>query len=536
MFLLFIHCFHFAGVSVQISDMCACVPTPAIGDDSSVEDTQYWQQRALRPRACPDHVDFLGQAKPVKLCMRYPNEHYTRLLEGLEGLWPLALAAPRAGNDKGSSDKSKWILEGLTGDSLGLTIRCSHKHGEPAQAECANTPPTPKVCAACRARRHGLNAAASDNPSLAGVTSSQMDTCACPPPVAKANNTGRTKLPRSPLYRSTSFPTIQTLLSKSATSEGLGGVTPNAFCKLLLRIKPELRALVPALAQADADADAEAKANAARDAGLHGAAASAHNSPHNKAPEPRSATVPVQEREQDRSRGNDSKDGVKHSGTRSQQVVHKDQDAWDDEDEDDDVPLAIKLLKLKEQQAQKEECASKDSADKDKDAGLSPSVSTQKKKAQSASKGDEHSDEDDDEDFDMAMAVRMLQKVKKLERAAAAVVLQCDTPPEQQEPPPCGAAKAEDPPRDPLSHKKKNKRKLDDEPLQQRTDKPARGCSSSGGGSSSRSSAQTPRRDAKAMYERKRWKVMKIVDTQRSDGSWALTVRLRRKRALCEGE
>ena len=186
--------------------------------------------------------------------------------------------------------------------------------------------------------------------------------------------------------------------------------------------------------------------------------------------------------------------------------------------------------------AQKEECASKDSADKDKDAGLPPSVSTQKKKAQSASKGDEHSDEDDDEDFDMAMAVRMLQKVKKLERAAAAVVLQCDTPPEQQEPPPCGAAKAEDPPRDPLSHKKKNKRKLDDEPLQQRTDKPARGCSSSGGGSSSRSSAQTPRRDAKAMYERKRWKVTKIVDTQRSDGSWALTVRLRRKRALCEGE
>ena len=134
-----------------------------------------------------------------------------------------------------------------------------------------------------------------------------------------------------------------------------------------------------------------------------------------------------------------------------------------------------------------------------------------------------HTDQDaqeDDEDEDITQAVRQLQQ-------------------------------ARDPPSD-----KKNTLKEDDEPLQRMDGPRARhardarsplveagsgfphpsargqGCSSGSGGGSSK----TPIAEPTAMYARKRWKVVHFVETPRRDGSVAMTLRLKRKRALSEGE
>ena len=65
-------------------------------------------------------------------------------------------------------------------------------------------------------------------------------------------------MPHSPLYHSHLFPTFQMLLSRSPTNLPVVAVTADSFRKHILRLKPELKRLVPALAQAEAEADCEA--------------------------------------------------------------------------------------------------------------------------------------------------------------------------------------------------------------------------------------------------------------------------------------
>ena len=102
------------------------------------------------------------------------------------------------------------------------------------------------------------------------------------------------------------------------------------------------------------------------------------------------------------------------------------------------------------------------------------------------------------------------------------LTLHSDTPPTPQDPLPYRAIKAEDLPRDPLSAEK-NKRKQGRDFFLQHTDRSeasdARSLPAGGGG----------------CYERKRWKVVHFVETQRSDGSLAMTLRLKRKRAVDTG-
>jgi hypothetical protein len=643
------------------------------GDDGSVDEMDYWQQRALKPRACPDHMDFLGESKALKLCMRYPLEHFKHLLKDLESFWPLALATSRAGNGEGvrggdeqgsTGDKGllevrkwkqrKWKLHGLTGESLGLTI-CWHKSTEAGQeAESACSPPTPAVCAACRRRGLGLDKAASGNESFCRVpvfhtslsnislhsnvcssegnprtTEPKMhlgareEKCSCPQRAQAC-----TRLPRSPLYRSKNFPTIQSLLSKSSAAEGLGGVTPCAFRKHMLRLKPELRQLVPALAQADSDADIrdmdkEVKTQPAREASASDASAHASASPHaavaselspnDKLQDPRAATTPASAR--DRNRGSDTKESLKRAVKRRTQDTRKDEDAGE-EDADKDLPLSSRLLKLKEQPARKEEAAAEDGTDdiplhlslrarllkkeqkarkggehgevgvqKERDERVNPDVECpaeactraprraaavaatakcvkilaagqeeeeeqqQQQQQQNARTAKEHGEKvgtDESEDDDLPLALKVLRAAKKPEHKQGADEDKCkachgmhrphtcrkvpqrkltwhsDTPPTPQDPLPCRAVKAEDLPHDPLSAEK-NKRKQGRDFFLQHTDRSeardARSLPAEGGG----------------CYERKRWKVVHFVETQRSDGSLAMTLRLKRKRAVDEG-
>ena len=426
----------------------------------------------------------------------------------------------------------KWKLQGLTGESLGLTI-CWHKSTEAGQdAEYARSPPTPAVCAACRRRGLGLDKAASGNESFCSVpvfnsqtslSNSSLHSNVCPsegsprttepkthlggreekcscPPSAQA----RTRLPRSPLYRSKNFPTIQSLLSKSSAAEGLGGVTPCAFRKHMLRLKPELKKLVPALAQADSDADMEVKTQAAREASASDASAHASASPHaavvsdlspnDKLQDPRAATTPASAR--DRNRGSDTKEIPKRAVKRRTQYARKDEDAGE-EDADEDLPLCSMLLKLKEKPARKKEAAVEDGKDED-DLPLPPRARLLKKE-QKAPKGEEHGEVGVQKEWE--------------ERVNPDV--ECSAEASARAPQPSAAIA-----RDLLSAEKKRKQGLD---ILQHTD-----------GSEARDARSLPT-EGGGCYERKRWKVVHFVETQRSDGSLAMTLRIKRKRAADKG-
>lgn len=249
-------------------------------------------------------MEFLGQSKPLRLILRYPEEYLQKLQRELEGLSPLALALPPQDTAKATKSEKKWLLKGHTGDSLGLAIRCPKQFQMPSAMSC--TPPTPALCSSCRAQRLSLgavdpcscfaglplpsaynilydndkgkfndnvdyieNADASHAPPDAVHTPARDVGCTCIPrtnPWTKCQafgyyktirNGGSTKMPLAPLYRSKTFPTLQMLLSGSLEKVLPASVTSSAFRKHLLRLKPELKVLVPALAQADAEADAD---------------------------------------------------------------------------------------------------------------------------------------------------------------------------------------------------------------------------------------------------------------------------------------
>jgi hypothetical protein len=87
-----------------------------LADDMSLAEAQLLKQ-ALKPKACPDHMDFLGKDKPQRLVLRYTHEEISALMQELECLWPLALA--RAPPDH---QRASWDLRGLTGQYLGVSI------------------------------------------------------------------------------------------------------------------------------------------------------------------------------------------------------------------------------------------------------------------------------------------------------------------------------------------------------------------------------------------------------------------------------
>lgn len=118
-------------------------------------------------------------------------------------------------------------------------------------------PPSPGLCADCRSR--------SSFASPAGRSSvRQARGAACKCPTRNGGGGGqpagcwRPSLPHSPLYPGHLFPTLQMLLSRSSSSLPVVFVTPASFRKHILRIKPELKRLVPALLQADSEAEHDA--------------------------------------------------------------------------------------------------------------------------------------------------------------------------------------------------------------------------------------------------------------------------------------
>ena len=152
---------------------------------------------------------------------------------------------------------------------------------------------------------------------------------------------------------------------------------------------------------------------------------------------------------------------------------------------------------------------------------------------------------DESEDDDLQLALKLLKAPKKPEHKQGAdedrckacdgmhrahtcrkvpqrkLTLHSDTSLTPQDPLPCRAVKAEDLPRNPLGAEK-NKRSQGRDILQH-TDR------------SEVSDARLLLANAGGCYERKRWKVVHFVETRRSDGSLAMTLRLKRKRAADEG-
>lgn len=273
----------------------------------------YSLKHVLAPRSCPDHMEFLGQSKPLRLCLRYPHEYLKELLLSLDALSPLLLAVPPMERTDAAKEKTVWPLRGLTDDYLGLTIRSQQcgdvgSFTDTAVSLAATTPPTPALCTACRSLRssrntggeslsfamspvlsHEANPVANDttrglaeeeDPKVedvvdAGATavSDVAYSCLCPIHAwAQQSTTGaqfshgklvrknrRAHLPQSPLFSDNIFPSLQSLVSKTGASLGVSSVALGNFRKHLLRTKPELKTLVPALVQADEEADAEAK-------------------------------------------------------------------------------------------------------------------------------------------------------------------------------------------------------------------------------------------------------------------------------------
>ena len=136
------------------------------GHDDFTDDKDDPVSYALRPRACPDHLEFLGGSAPLCLVMRYSHEEMQKLLEGLQGLLPVSLALPApevVGSEAAGGGQTtvtrEWPLRGLEGSSLGLTLRVVDESDLASAGRKDNgvasaaTPPTPVKCGTCRCKR-----------------------------------------------------------------------------------------------------------------------------------------------------------------------------------------------------------------------------------------------------------------------------------------------------------------------------------------------------------------------------------------------
>jgi len=516
---------------------CACnhiLHTAWIEHDDDEDQTltnasDYCLRRALAPRVCPDHMEFLGQSKPLRLILRYSAEYLQNLQHQLDILSPLALALPLAEGAKATEGAQKWPLTGMTGEALGLAIRSS-KQAQKSAIAC--TPPTPALCAFCRALRlsvasldsrsffacsvlpnmhakseddtdrfrdeadHKENAGASNHPPArhGGCTCQSRNECLASADDMTKKISGRTMMPVSPLYRRKTFPTLQELLSGSLETVLSASVTPSAFRKHLLRLKPELKALVPALAQADADADA-ADMNSDHDTAIHDTATVPSSSPAVSAHEEEMITE-----------GEEKESGDVRARKRQQKTNHcESARVGQDDSESDDVPLAVWKRKKLNTHSNSEE-----------DDVLLAHRKQQLNQEQAAAV---ESEDSEDEDQPLAYKLQAKMAMRKVD-ATMDIFFQCNTPPDKQH------QHKEDMAETNAKGGKGAKKSKGEHNFEVASKK----ASPSSTSNYKISKKAVPQMDAEPTYGRKRWKVVNFTEKKRFDGSWALTLRLVRKR------
>jgi len=519
---------------------CACnhiLHTAWIEHDDNEDKTltnasDYCLRRALAPRVCPDHMEFLGQSKPLRLILRYPAEYLQNLQHQLDILSPLALALPLAESAKATEVAQKWPLKGMTGETLGLAIRSS-KQAQKSAIAC--TPPTPALCAFCRALRLSVvsldsrssfacsvlpsthatseddtdsfkdkgdrkeNASASNHPPACasnhpparhvGCTCQSWNECLASADGRTKKNICRTMMPVAPLYRRKTFPTLQELLSGSLETVLSASVTPSAFRKHLLRLKPELKALVPALAQADADADAADM-----------------DSDHDTATVPsRSPAVSAHEEEVITEGEEKESDDVRARKRQKKTNQGKSALVGQDDSESDDVPLAVWKRK-------------KPNTHNNSDEDDVPLAHRKQQPNQEQAAAVELEDSED-EDQPLAYKLQAKMAIRKVD-ATVDNFFQCDTPPDKQH----------QHKEDTADTNAKGGKGAKTSKGQHNFEVASEKAPSSSASNYKLSKKAVPQMDAEPTYGRKRWKVVNFMEKKRVDGSWAMTLRLVRKR------
>jgi hypothetical protein len=299
-------------------------------------------------------------------------------------------------------------------------------------------------------------------------------------------------MPHSPLYPDHLFPTYQMLLSRLPALPVVA-VTADSFRKHILRLKPELKRLVPALAQADAEADFEAARDVTQHSGGsdHEAASSAPAQSPMRRSEPQSPMredVLATDEGGGRGRGTDGAPaedpgcgavrGARCASAKKRKLARP--EPAESSDEDEDLPLCFKLQ------------------------GRAGAAHLSKKRSCDTPPSEPTSPPRDERQMRSSRAGGTSGE------ALEAVAHQCDQA-------------------SPAGLRSESGRSAPASSPQSRVPD----ASTTAGTLAGRSSPAPPAAGslcAKVSYAQKRWVVVALTEGARKDGSWAMTLRVKRKR------
>ena len=298
-------------------------------------------------------------------------------------------------------------------------------------------------------------------------------------------------MPHSPLYPDHLFPTFQMLLSRLPALPVVA-VTADSFRKHILRLKPELKRLVPALAQADAEADFEAAHDAVQLSG--GSDQEAASSAPAQSPMREDALVAdegggerrVTDGAPAEEPGGGAVRGAPSASAKKRKLARPEPEEGSDEDED--LPLCFKLQHKLQASASAAHRSKKPSCDTPPSEPTSPERDERQMTSRSAGMRSE------------ALQDAAAQRYKQASRAGSS--------PRDRSP---SARASSSQSRAPVA--------------------PTAGAL---GGNPPAAPAAGPLKVKDGVsYGQKRWVVVALTEKKRKDGSWAMSLRVRRKRGPC---